>query len=99
MAKPITVLPTTPLGIALEEYRLRQGMTRQDAYVRAGSSDKQWGRLLTETSRFSPKVVKQAAEAVRMPVDEAFAKAGIVVVPDDSRVITRSQLEVLLRAS
>jgi len=98
MAKPITVLPTTPLGIALEHYRMLNGMTRQDAYTRAGKSDKQWGRLLTETSRFTLKTVKEAAEAVCMPVDEAFAKAGIVVVPDDSRVITESQLEVL-RAS
>lgn len=98
MAKPITVLPTTPLGIALESHRVGKGMTRREAYEKAGSSDKQWTRLLTLTSRFAPETVMRAADAVGMPVDVAFALAGIVIVPDDSRVITESQLEVL-RAS
>jgi hypothetical protein len=100
MARATTVIPRTSLGKALERYRLAKKISRKQAYEKARTSDVQWTRLLTEDRKFEPNLVKRAALAVGLPVEEAFLLARIAVVPNGtSRVITKREFEELLTAS
>lgn len=97
MARPTSVVAVTPLGTALEGHRVARGMTRQEAYRSAGTSDAQWRRLLTERRRFEPDVIARAASAVGMDLMEALTLAKVVVVPDDTeRVLRASEVELLM---
>ena len=96
MPRPTTVVAVTPLGTALERCRIARGMTRQEAYQKAGTSDTQWRRLLTEHRRFEPDVIGRAAAAVGMDLDEALNLANVALVPDDTvRVMTLSEVNAL----
>lgn len=101
MPRPQAVVPATPLGEALEQHRQARGMTRVEAYTKAGwRSHVQWNRLLTENRRFEPGKVVCAAKAVGMDPEEALRLARVAIVPDDTtRVMTMSEVLALKTAS
>lgn len=90
MGRRQTVEPVTPLGHALEAARVAAGLTRVQAYGKAGfQSHVLWNRLLTEERRFDPGVVQRAARAVGMNFLEALRLARVAVVPNDTRHIVK----------
>lgn len=93
MPKPISVVPTTALGRALEEHRHALGMTRAQAYRAAGCTDTVWTRLLREERRFEPSLLARAARAVGMELLTALRLAKVAVVPDNaSQVLRESEM-------
>lgn len=90
MGRRQTLEPVTPLGRALEQAREAAGLSRVEAYTRAGfRSHVLWNRLLTEERRFEPEVVQRAARAVGMNLLEALRLARVAIVPNDTRHIVK----------